>query len=207
MWLLDGLLCIICKSGGDKCVNLCITFKIENFVNSWKGHYINQLFPTLILRKLKQNKQFSCEGELMIFKCSNSWSLFFVFHLFTLALLSLHFKKEALFLVLFCKKSVIPQLVHVQKNIIFKEVATKLTAKHVLPAANSGFCILMNRVMIELGMFRLFFSFFNSLRNWANHDRYRLRPSTPTQLCWSSSRLQPLQNYNLIKLALIRPST
>jgi len=47
----------------------------------------------------------------------------------------------------------------------------------------------------------------SSLRNWANNDRYRLQPSTPTQLCWSSSRLQPLQNYNLIKFALIRPST
>jgi len=47
----------------------------------------------------------------------------------------------------------------------------------------------------------------SSLWNWANNDRYRLRPSTPAQLCWSSSRLQPLQNYNLIKLALIRPST
>ena len=47
----------------------------------------------------------------------------------------------------------------------------------------------------------------SSLRNWANHDRYRLRPSTPAQLCWSSSRLQPLQNNNLIKFAIIRPST
>ena len=47
----------------------------------------------------------------------------------------------------------------------------------------------------------------SSLRNWANNDRYRLRPSTPAQLCWSFSRLQPLQNYNLIKFALIRPST
>jgi len=47
----------------------------------------------------------------------------------------------------------------------------------------------------------------SSLRNWANNDRYRLRHSTPAQLCWSSSRLQPLQNYNLIKFALIRPST
>ena len=47
----------------------------------------------------------------------------------------------------------------------------------------------------------------SSLRNWANNDRYRLRPSTPAQLCWSSSKLQPLQNYNLIKFALIRPST
>ena len=46
----------------------------------------------------------------------------------------------------------------------------------------------------------------SSLRNWAN-DRYRLRLSTPAQLCWSSSRLQPLQNYNLIKFALIWPST
>jgi len=47
----------------------------------------------------------------------------------------------------------------------------------------------------------------SSLWNWANNDRYRLRPSTPAQLCWSSSRLQPLQNYNLIKFALIWPST
>ena len=46
----------------------------------------------------------------------------------------------------------------------------------------------------------------SSLRNWANHDRNRLRPSTPAQLCWSSSRLQPLQNYNPIKFAIIRPS-
>ena len=47
----------------------------------------------------------------------------------------------------------------------------------------------------------------SSLRNWANNDRYRLRPSIPAQLCWSSSRLQPLQNYNFIKFALIRSST
>jgi len=45
-----------------------------------------------------------------------------------------------------------------------------------------------------------------SLRNWANNERYRLRPSTPAQLCWSSSKLQPLQNNNLIKFAIIRPS-
>ena len=38
----------------------------------------------------------------------------------------------------------------------------------------------------------------SSLRNWANNDRYRLRPSTPTQLRYSSRRLQPLQNNNLI---------
>jgi len=38
------------------------------------------------------------------------------------------------------------------------------------------------------------------------HDRYRLRSSTPAQLCWSSSRLQPLQNNDLIKFAIIRPS-
>ena len=55
--------------------------------------------------------------------------------------------------------------------------------------------------------FEFFTYFTSSLRNWANHDRYRLRPSTPAQLCWSSSRLQPLQNNNLIKFAIIRPST
>ena len=38
-----------------------------------------------------------------------------------------------------------------------------------------------------------FSAMFSSLRNWANHDRYRLRPSTPARLCWSSSRPQPLQ--------------
>ena len=47
----------------------------------------------------------------------------------------------------------------------------------------------------------------SSLQNWEKHVRYRLRPSTPAQLCWSSSRLQPLQNYTLIKFAIIRPST
>jgi len=47
----------------------------------------------------------------------------------------------------------------------------------------------------------------SSLRNWANHDRYRLRPNTPAQLCWSSSRLQPLRKYKIIKFAIIRPST
>ena len=52
-----------------------------------------------------------------------------------------------------------------------------------------------------------FSAMLSSLRNWANHDRYRLRPSTPAQLCWSSSRLQPLQNDNLIKFAIIWPST
>jgi len=35
----------------------------------------------------------------------------------------------------------------------------------------------------------------SSLQNWANHDRYRLRPSTRAQLCWSSSRLQPLSKW------------
>ena len=52
-----------------------------------------------------------------------------------------------------------------------------------------------------------FSAMLSSLRNWTNHDRYWLRPSTPAQLCWSSSRLQPLQNNNLIKFAIIRPST
>jgi len=58
--------------------------------------------------------------------------------------------------------------------------------------------------------FQLVYTFsaaLSSLRNWANNDRYRLRPSTPAQLCWSSSRLQLLQNYNLINFAIIRPST
>ena len=52
-----------------------------------------------------------------------------------------------------------------------------------------------------------FSAMLSCLRNWANHDRYRLRPSTPAQQCWSSSRLQPLQNNNLIKFAIVRPST
>ena len=52
-----------------------------------------------------------------------------------------------------------------------------------------------------------FSAMLSSLRNWDNHDRYRLRPSTPAQLCWSSSRLQPLRNNNHIKFAIIRLST
>jgi len=47
----------------------------------------------------------------------------------------------------------------------------------------------------------------SSLQNWANHNRYQLWPSTPAQLCWSSSRLQPLRKYKIIKFAWIRPST
>ena len=43
-----------------------------------------------------------------------------------------------------------------------------------------------------------FSAMLSSLRNWANHDRYRLRPSTPAQLCWSSSRRQPLRKYKII---------
>jgi len=31
-----------------------------------------------------------------------------------------------------------------------------------------------------------------SLKNWTNHDRYRLRSSTTTQLLLSSKRLKPL---------------
>jgi len=52
-----------------------------------------------------------------------------------------------------------------------------------------------------------FSAMLSSLRNWANHDRYRLRPSTPAQLCWSSSRLQLFQKYNLIKFARTWPLT
>ena len=47
----------------------------------------------------------------------------------------------------------------------------------------------------------------SSLRNWANHDRYRLRPSTAVELCCSSSRPQPISKCNLINYLIIRPST
>jgi len=43
-----------------------------------------------------------------------------------------------------------------------------------------------------------FSAMLSALRNWTNHDRYRLRPSTPAQQCWSSSRLQPHQYCNPI---------
>ena len=62
-------------------------------------------------------------------------------------------------------------------------------------------------VSFSLGLQYTYSAILSSLRNWANHDRCRLRPSTPAQLCWSSSRLQHLQNNNLIKFAIIRPST
>jgi len=52
-----------------------------------------------------------------------------------------------------------------------------------------------------------FSAIFSSLRNWSNHDRYQSRSSPPAQLCWSSSQLQPLQNNNFLKFAIIRPST
>ena len=70
----------------------------------------------------------------------------------------------------------------------------------------------LNKQMVSLskqivsGWVYTFSAMLSSLRNWANHNRYRLRPSTPAQLCWSSSRLQPLQNNNLNKFAIIRPS-
>jgi len=31
----------------------------------------------------------------------------------------------------------------------------------------------------------------SSLQNWANHNKCRLWPNIPAQLCWSSSRPQP----------------
>ena len=46
--------------------------------------------------------------------------------------------------------------------------------------------------------FCTFSAMLSSLRNWANHGIYRLWPSTPAQLCWSSSRLQPLRKYKII---------
>ena len=86
-----------------------------------------------------------------------------------------------------------------------------LAQKHELLQRNSRL-LGCERVMETRAEFRFswvytFSATLSSLRNWANNDRYRLRPSTPAQLCWSSSRLQLLQNYNLIKFALIRPST
>ena len=66
--------------------------------------------------------------------------------------------------------------------------------------------VMETRAVFHFSWVYTFSAMLSSLRNWANHDRYRLRPSTPAQLCWSSSRLQPLQNNNLNKLAIIRPS-
>jgi len=85
-----------------------------------------------------------------------------------------------------------------------------LAQKYELLQSNS--CLLgCERVMETRAKFHFSWVFtssatLSSLRNWANNDRYRLRPSTSVKICWSSSRLQPLQNYNLIKFALIRQS-
>ena len=53
--------------------------------------------------------------------------------------------------------------------------------------------VMETRAKFHFSWIYTFFAMLSSLRNWANHDRYWLRPSTPTQLCWSSSRLQSLQ--------------
>ena len=67
--------------------------------------------------------------------------------------------------------------------------------------------VMETRMEFHFSWVYTFSAMLSSLRNWANDDRYRLRPSTPAQLCWSSSRQQPLQNNNLIKFTIIRPST
>ena len=66
-----------------------------------------------------------------------------------------------------------------------------LAQKHELLQSNS----LETWAEFQFNWVYTFSAMLNSLRNWANHDRYQLRPSTPTQLCWSSSRLQPLRKY------------
>ena len=55
--------------------------------------------------------------------------------------------------------------------------------------------VMKTRAEFHFSWVYTFSSTLSSLRNWVNKDRYRLRPSTPAQLCWSSSRLQPHQNY------------
>ena len=86
-----------------------------------------------------------------------------------------------------------------------------LSQKYELLQSNSRLLgcerVMETRAKFHFSWVYIFSATLSSLRNWANNDRYRLRPSTPAQLCWSSSRLQPLQNYNLFKFALIRPST
>ena len=86
-----------------------------------------------------------------------------------------------------------------------------LAQKYELLQSNSRLLgcerLMETRAEFHLSWVYIFSATLSSLRNWTNNDRYRLRPSTPAQMCWSSSRLQPLQNYNLITFALIRPST
>ena len=53
--------------------------------------------------------------------------------------------------------------------------------------------IMENRAEFHFSWVYTFSAMLDSLPNWANDDRYRLRPSAPVQLCWSSSRPQPLQ--------------
>ena len=67
--------------------------------------------------------------------------------------------------------------------------------------------VMETRAKFHFNWIYTFSAMLSSLRNWANNDRYRLRSSTPAQLCWSSNRLQPLQNFNLIKFTIIQPST
>ena len=87
----------------------------------------------------------------------------------------------------------------------------RLAQKYELLQSNSRLLgcerFMKTRAEFHFSWVYTFSAILSSLRNSANNDRYRLRPSTPAQLCWSSSRLQPLQNYNLIIFALIRPST
>ena len=72
-----------------------------------------------------------------------------------------------------------------------------LAQKYGLLQSNN--CLLGRERVVEtreefhFSWFYIFSALLSSLLNWANHDRYRLRPSTPARLCWSSSRPQPLQ--------------
>jgi len=62
-------------------------------------------------------------------------------------------------------------------------------------------CLLGNeRVMETLAEFHFswvhtFSAKLSSLPKCTSHDRYRLRPTTPAQLCWSSSRTSANKTY------------
>jgi len=98
------------------------------------------------------------------------------------------------------------------KQLVFAEVGDLTSWHKTMNCYRATIVCLDAKVLWKLGQFHFswvytFSAMLSSLRNWANHDRYRLRPNTPAQLCWTSSRLHPHQKNKLIKFAIIKPST
>jgi len=93
-----------------------------------------------------------------------------------------------------------PQCAWLLKRLAFAEVGELTSAWHQNTKCYRAIvvCVGAERFMeiraeVHFSWVYTFFAMFNSLRNCYKHDRYRLRPSTPAQLRWSSNRPQPLQ--------------